>query len=423
MDLIRSLIRSVNPDYIEPCELFKDRVLLCGDVECYLHLRKGRVYLLRGEVNILPGSRLKIDAGVVVEVEDGAILRVQAGATITAEGKEDCPIIFTSCNANALAGSWLGIRIEGYTASSTVDGPIQIADSTCDLNSSGILRFVRVEYAGIEFISVSEATCVENVQVSLANDSFLFSGGTVNARRLISYKPQSVGFRLALGYQGHLQEIFNIHGINANPNAIGILIQQQIFEPSAADIPEITGDGFTPLTRATVSQATLIGPLESDDSCLSSLTFTDMPQSFGVVIQSGLLGGVNNSIISGYLVGVLVGPSIIGSIVEIQNVRLLANAIGGLEPAIFIDPAGFGLFRVEILRAFNSLVRTTRLFEFFCEPSYILSQPSTLSCTYSYNITELTDPYFKFLKYRGAFKVGDDWTRRWSKFNIISCAC
>jgi hypothetical protein len=72
-------------------------------------------------------------------------------------------------------------------------------------DNSGILRYVRIEYAGYAFLpdkeingltfgGVGNGTVVDYVQVSYANDySFEWFGGTVNCKHLISFRTLKSG--------------------------------------------------------------------------------------------------------------------------------------------------------------------------------------------------------------------------------------
>ncbi len=78
----------------------------------------------------------------------------------------------------------------------------------------GVLRFVRIEYAGIAALPNSEinaltlggvgsGTIVENVQTIYANDdAFEFFGGTVSARNLYAFATADDDFDFDFGYTG-----------------------------------------------------------------------------------------------------------------------------------------------------------------------------------------------------------------------------
>ena len=88
------------------------------------------------------------------------------------------------------------------------------------LDNSGILRYVRIEYAGYAFLpdneingltfgGVGSGTIIDNVQVSYANDdSFEWFGGTVNCKHLICFKTLDDDFDTDNGFAGKFSLVF-----------------------------------------------------------------------------------------------------------------------------------------------------------------------------------------------------------------------
>jgi len=149
-------------------------------------------------------------------------LVIERGAQIVAEGTATKPIVFTSGKAvgERAPGDWGGIVILGRaktnrTSEPTIEGGIgRPYGGTNDGDNSGILRFVRIEYAGIAALPNSEinaltlggvgsGTIVENVQTIYANDdAFEFFGGTVSARNLYAFATADDDFDFDFGYTG-----------------------------------------------------------------------------------------------------------------------------------------------------------------------------------------------------------------------------
>ena len=101
------------------------------------------------------------------------------------------------------------------TSEPTIDGGIgRPFGGTNDLDNSGVLRFVRIEYAGIAAMPNSEinaltlggvgsGTIIENVQTIYANDdAFEFFGGTVNAKNLYAFATADDDYDFDFGYRG-----------------------------------------------------------------------------------------------------------------------------------------------------------------------------------------------------------------------------
>ena len=84
-------------------------------------------------------------------------------------------------------------------------------------DNSGVLQYVRIEFAGYPFKkdqeingltlgSVGAGTTVDHVQVSYSNDdSFEWFGGTVNCKYLIAYRGWDDDFDTDNGYSGNVQ--------------------------------------------------------------------------------------------------------------------------------------------------------------------------------------------------------------------------
>lgn len=199
--------------------------VLSGTISNNTRLEKKNVYLLQGTVYVTNNATLTIDPGTVILCDAGynASLVITNGACIIAEGLETDPIVFTSNSTLKKAGDWGGIIILG-------DAPINkfggVSSVILDLNpalttyggnnsksGSGILKFVRIEFAGAKLkgtenftslllCGVGSNTIVENVMVSYsASDSFGILGGEVALSKLISFKSNSNDYKFNYGTQ------------------------------------------------------------------------------------------------------------------------------------------------------------------------------------------------------------------------------
>lgn len=206
---------------------------ISGDFSTNRTILKGN-YTLNGTVRVKDGVTVTIEAGTVVtaDVTNGVdAFVVEKGGKVVMNGTAAEPIVFT--HLTKVAGSWGGIIIYG-------DAPIVGASSVASANSedgltssvtgtaytyggsnathdSGILRYVRVEYAGkkitdgtsemngFSFYAVGSGTVLENlVSYRGADDGFEFYGGTVSATNLISYGNFDDSFDWQDGWRGQL---------------------------------------------------------------------------------------------------------------------------------------------------------------------------------------------------------------------------
>jgi hypothetical protein len=216
---------------------------------------KDSVYLLQGIVfvdslvtlTIEPGTIIKGDATTV-----GAALIIQRGAKIIANGTPCNPIVFTSskaANAPRLKGDWGGVILLGRAQNNVSnDFPIEGIGTTnprgrhggtVNNDNSGILKYVRIEYAGyvlsanneinsLTMGSVGTGTTIDYVQTSFGNDdAFEWFGGSVNCAHLVSYRNLDDDFDTDNGFSGLIQ--------------FGLAVR----DPQIADVPAIsTSEGF-----------------------------------------------------------------------------------------------------------------------------------------------------------------------------------
>lgn len=165
-------------------------------------LAKG-TYLLKGWVYVGAGSTLTIEPGTVIkgDKDTQAALIIEPGGKLIAEGKQDAPIVFTSemPKGQRKPGDWGGLIIcgkaknnQGVLNQQIEGGPRTKHGGDDDSDNSGIIRYVRVEFAGYPFMkdkeingitfgSVGSGTTIDHLQVSYSNDdSYEWFGGSVN---------------------------------------------------------------------------------------------------------------------------------------------------------------------------------------------------------------------------------------------------
>ncbi len=187
---------------------------------------EGKTYLLKGFVYVKPGATLVIEPGVVIkgDLASKATLFIEPGAKIFAEGSVSKPIVFTSNQAKGSrkSGDWGGVVLLGKAPVNKT--PIVVeGENTTEFggsdaaDNSGILKYVRIEFAGIAFETdkeingltfggVGSGTTIDYVQVSYSgDDSYEWFGGTVNAKHLIAYKGLDDDFDTDNGFQGKVQ--------------------------------------------------------------------------------------------------------------------------------------------------------------------------------------------------------------------------
>ncbi|MGK2862462.1 MAG: hypothetical protein ACSLE0_11040 [Chitinophagaceae bacterium] len=249
--------------------------VITGTVSSSRFYAKGK-YVLRGYVYVAEGATLTFEAGSVIQsdiTEKGALI-IERGGKLIADGKANSPIVFTSGKpiGQRAPGDWGGIILLGKAPTNrpldpgpTIEGGVGRKYGGTDPNDeSGILRYVRIEFAGIAAEPGSEingltmggvgsGTIIENVQVSFGNDdAYEFFGGTVNAKNLIAFATADDDFDFDFGYIGKIQF------------AISMRKPDFVDAGDAGNGIESDNDGSgtiaTPFTRPQLSNFTFVGP-------------------------------------------------------------------------------------------------------------------------------------------------------------------
>ena len=180
-----------------------------------------RCTVLTGVVNIQSGATVTVPAGSCVQGQSGSALFVLQGAQLNAVGTSGAPIIFTSSRAEGQRSpqDWGGIVLIGNAPSSdtgqTTEGPVAInySGGANAADSSGTLKYVRIEFCGNEvspgdelnclsMYAVGSGTTLEHIQAHMGkDDGFEWFGGRANASFLLATGIGDDAFDLDRGYR------------------------------------------------------------------------------------------------------------------------------------------------------------------------------------------------------------------------------
>lgn len=215
-------------------------VTLSGNITSNRTLDRDTTYVLSGFVKVTSGNTLTIESGTRIvgdQTTPGSALFILRGARVDAQGSATAPIVFTSQKApgTRARGDWGGlilvgngqvnrsgdIILEGSDAPGVPNAGSGIIYSNGtaagDAESSGTLRYVRVEFAGyavaagaelnsFTFAALGSGTTLEYLQSMMGlDDSFEWFGGTADGRYLVSYETGDDHFDAAEGYRGRNQ--------------------------------------------------------------------------------------------------------------------------------------------------------------------------------------------------------------------------
>lgn len=281
---------------------------LTGNINQTTTLTSDKVWTLKGYVYVTDGAKLIIQPGTTIisnVVEKGALC-IERGAQIIAEGTPEKPIIFTSGKnvGERSPGDWGGIVILGRAKTNrssepTIEGGIgRPFGGTNDADNSGVLKYVRIEYAGIAALPNSEinaltlggvgsGTIIEYVQTIYANDdAFEFFGGTVSPKYLYAFATADDDFDFDFGFTGTIT------------NGVAKRDPQFVDNGDAGNGVECDNDGVgslaQPFTHPKLLNMILVGPNDA----------TSLPNhNLGLRFRRATQFTMKNSVIWGWMKG------------------------------------------------------------------------------------------------------------------------
>ena len=422
-------------------------VILSGNLDTQT-LTKDKRYLLQGQVFVKSGKVLTINPGTVIfgDKATKGTLVIERGGKINAEGTASQPIVFTSAQRaeSRDRGDWGGLLILGNAqvnqtnpAIEGINPPVNFG-GTDDTDNSGILKYVRVEYAGIELTPNNETNCItiggvgsgtvmEYCQVSYGgDDGFELFGGTVNGKYLISFGMWDDDFDVDFAYRGRVQ-----FGLAVRYSTFADQSGSNIFETDNGPNDNLT----TLLTDGTFSNITAIGPRLTNTQAISgnyqhsidmrrrtALTiansvFVGMPRGIRMNQQSVVdnytagTGILLNNIMSAPASTFTVGTGMTATATTVQNYW---NANGNVTIAgtDFETPVT-GIYSLLGLNLNIFYGNNTQNF-YPANPNFEVTS-GTLTSGASFAHPKLTNPFFTTTTYRGAFGA-TDWTATWAEF-------
>ncbi|MFP3832830.1 hypothetical protein [Chryseobacterium sp. SIMBA_028] len=428
-----------------------ENLILSGKITSNLTLKANKIYKLRGLVYVTNGATLTIEPGtkIVGEADKNGALIITRGSKIMAEGTAANPIIFTSEKPSPKRGDWAGVVILGNAPTNAsfggangvgeIEGGINNSEGlglyggTNAADNSGILKYVRIEYAGYAFLpdkevngltfgGVGNGTTVDYVEVAYANDdSFEWFGGTVNCSHLISYKGLDDDFDTDNGFSGNVQ-----FGIAVRDAQVADVSGSNAFESDN----DANGSSLTPQSSATFSNMTIIGPINSSSPGSINSLFQNALQ-----IRRNSSISVFNSVFTGFPVGLFIDATkgtptdnnIVGNKLFFEN-NIIAGSTTPLKfGASTSTPTSYTLN--DLTTWFNAKGNTilastadVKLAGAWAPagttPNFTPASGSPLLTGGAFTNPKLAT-WFTQVTYRGAVKdANDTWYAGWTNFNL-----
>jgi hypothetical protein len=421
-------------------------------------LSPGNNYLLKGQVFVRDGVVLTIQAGTIIKgdkVTRGTLV-VDKGGIIEAEGTSANPIIMTSSQPAGIRdrGDWGGLVILGAANTNqnnpNVEGispPVVFGTFQNDANdneSSGIYKYIRVEFAGVELSpnnetnsitmgGVGRGTEMEYCQVSFGgDDGYEWFGGTVNAKHLISLATWDDDFDCDYGWSGNVQ-----YGLAVRYPSFADQSGSNAFECDNGPVD----DDLTPYTTGTFSNVTILGPAKTGTGSGISGNF-----QHGIDLRRRTAIRIANSVVTGFPRGVRMNNLSVEQNYT-NNIGYLHNNIlaatnnannylsGGGASATFVETywtehnttvEGPASDENHIAIGINpDLFFGTRLAsDYPSNPDFSLTS-GTASAGADFAHPMFSEPnrtgFFDDVTFRGGFGASD-WTNGWAEFDPVDAA-
>jgi hypothetical protein len=417
---------------------------ITGNLNGNVNWSNDTIYKLTGKVYVKAGGTLNIAPGTIIKGDvstAGSCLIVTRGGKINAVGTPTQPIVFTSSATpgNKSTGDWGGIVIAGNAKVNVTGGigtfeggNLANPDGTTsdgqygglnDLDNSGELKYVRIEYAGFPFApnnelngltmgGVGSGTKISYIQVSYGlDDAFEWFGGTVNCDHLVSFRGNDDDFDTDFGFSGKVQ-----FGVALRDTAVADAVSGANGFESDNDA---AGSGNGPKTRAIFSNFTMVGPRHT-----GSVSDTNYNKNFkrGAHIRRNSEQSIFNSIFMGWPTGNHIDgdschKNADSSLLVMQNnviagCKLNLDSVGGVTWNI--SPWFNATANENTIYSANSDVMLTSPFDYF-NPNFRPTSTSPMLSGAAFTNPKLANG-FTSVNYRGAFGT-DDWTADWTNFN------
>ena len=426
-------------------------ITLEGKISKDSALKSINTYILKGPVYVTNNATITIEAGTTIKgdiINVGALI-ITRGAKIVAQGSVDKPIVFTSNSATPRSGDWAGIVLLGKSLTNSsfngtaglgeIEGGINDANGnglyggTDAADNSGVLSYVRIEYAGYAFLpdkeinsltmgGVGNGTKIDHVQVTYAkDDAFEWFGGTVNCSYLIAYKTQDDDFDTDNGYSGNVQ-----FGLIIRDSSIADLSKSEAFESDN----DANGSTLAPFTSPVFSNVTAIGPKATLSNNGSSLYLA------GAHIRRNTKVSIFNSVFMGWPIGIFIdatkgNPTDLN--INDSTLRIRNTIIAGCPTPISYaasSSAPTGASAASLQAWFtnsyfgNSILSTNDDAKFVNPFNYALPDFGPFGTSPAATGAKFTDPKlatgFASVTFRGAIApAGADavWHKGWTRFN------
>ena len=421
------------------------------------------IYVLRGMVYIPEDHTLTIQPGTIIKgagperdpagTNRAGALVIERRGQLFARGTAANPIVFTSIKpvGQRKPGDWGGVALVGRSPVNRpktlfypngIRGTVEAYGEPSD--NSGVLQYVRIEYAGavqpgalepavptpklsgLTMIGVGSATTIDHVQVSYCgSDAYSWFGGSANVKNIVAYRSLDDDWTADWGYVGNVQ--------------FGVALR----DPAVADASGSNGfeiENYNPTTQTDVAPVVLFNGLAQTTPIftnMSNFAFSSTPTTTttangtgayqaGIYLRRNSEIAIYNSLLYGYPVGLYVestgsGTALTGGSIDLKGI-VLANVLTPVVGAGVLTNAQVSTYFTDAART-SQVIPSTGVMALLLNPvNFTLDAPNFSLLPNSPLLTgavtggRLTKSFFTPVTYRGAFG-SENWLTGWTSFS------
>jgi hypothetical protein len=449
-------------DNLDEEEIVSGNNVVSGDITTNTTWTADKIYNLRGFVYVTNGATLTIEPGTIIKGDKSSksTLVITRGAKINAVGTADKPIVFTSgvTAGGRSSGDWGGIILLGKAPINPTAGVASIEgglDAKGDAakyiqyggtdgnDNSGVIKYVRIEYAGIPFTpdneingltlgGVGAGTTLDYIEVYRSgDDAFEWFGGNVNAKHLLAIGSVDDDFDTDFGFSGKIQ-----FGLSQRAQVVADFSGSNGFESDN----DGAGSNNAPQTSAMFSNMTIVGPMLAANltnnntsninanfqhaiqirrnSSISAVNSLFLNYTEGVYYDDGTGTAASSNFVAGKSVftdNIIYGCNVKGN--EIKGVNATSKALfeAGLRATntfdatksatdLLTDPLKYGLDFKATGNANAGM------------PNFTVKAGSAAAAGAAFTSTKFADSFFEKVAYKGAFGSAD-WSAGWASYD------
>lgn len=407
------------------------QITITSDITSNTTWTNDNIYTLSGGfIYVTNNATLTIEPGTIVKGNQ-ATLVITRGAKINAEGTPTQPIVFTSSQpaGQRNPGDWGGIIICGKAPVNDPAGqrlaeggidPVKGLYGGTDVNdNSGVLKYVRIEYAGVAYQPNNETnsltmgavglgTTIDYVQVSYGgDDGFEWFGGTVNCKHLIVNKTIDDMFDTDYGFTGRVQ-----FAVAVSDSLLADISGSNGFESDN----DATGTTNGPITKPIFSNISVFGPRATASSSGFNSNFKR-----ALHLRRSTSTCTYNSVFVGFPTGLKIDGTTTGNNCTSGTLQFRNNIIAGSTQPLDSTGLTFGMASWFNSNG-NSIVSNPQAVQAiapfsYTAPNFLLQTGSPALTGADFTAPNLNSTFFETTAYRGAFDGTNDWTACWSNFD------